>query len=384
MRHEEWRIARSLKITNPRRTTFPGSIGKLCFALTAFIFSYRGHSANTVQGGSHRNRRKRRYWYYKSLHVIIFVSGFRVFGAEFEGDWALVLPSQEAGWLSVHVDGEKTTAELLWAVGSPKPIPSLEVKDDILSFTKSIKNPSSPKQELAVLYRIDAAMEGDVLRCEMKPMEGGQATPFVGKRMPPLPARPEIDQIVFGEPIPLFNGRDLTGWHVSNPAKKNGWSVRDGVLCNDTPKTDFGAYGEFANLRTDADFDDFQLHIEYRLPAEIGGNSGVYLRGLYEVQVTHRDSTMQGINGPGAVFGRIAPEKNAGLPAGEWESLDVTLVARHVTVVLNGLKVIDNEPIAGPTGGALHSDVTASGPIYLQGDHTSVQYRNITLRSVMP
>lgn len=179
----------------------------------------------------------------------------------------------------------------------------------------------------------------------------------------------------------LFNGRDLTGWAVSNPAKTDGWSVRDGLLDNDTPKTDFGAYGDYANLRTLVEFKDFQLHIEYRLLAETGGNSGIYLRGMYEVQVTHRDSQMQGINGPGAVFGRIAPSHNAGKPAGEWEALDITLVDRHITVVLNGEKVIDNQPVLGCTGGALKSDATQPGPIYLQGDHTRVQYRNISLRA---
>ncbi len=138
-----------------------------------------------------------------------------------------------------------------------------------------------------------------------------------------------------------------------------------------------------ANLRTDREFRDFQLHIEYRLPQQVGGNSGIYLRGLYEVQVTHRDSRMQGINGPGAVFGRIAPLENAGKPAGEWETLDITLVDRHITVVLNEKKVIENQPVAGPTGGALLFDVTAPGPIFLQGDHTSVEYRNVILRPVV-
>lgn len=92
---------------------------------------------------------------------------------------------------------------------------------------------------------------------------------------------------------------------------------------------------------------------------------------------------MQGISGPGAVFGRITPTRNAGRPAGEWEQLEVTLVDRHITVVLNGERVIDNQPVAGCTGGALHSDVTAPGPIYLQGDHTSVQYRNLSLRPAL-
>lgn len=316
------------------------------------------------------------------LGVLFGVLAGRTAAAGVAGDWAFTTPSQEAGWLSVKEDGGKFTAELLWGVGAARPVADVKVTDGTLSFLRGIKRPLAPKEEAAVSYRITARPDGDVLRFTMVPAKGGEPASFSGKRMPPLPPRPDLSRVRFGNAIPLFNGRDLGGWHPSNPAKKNGWSVRDGVLCNDTPKTDFGAYGEYANLRTDADFTDFQLHLEFRLPRDGGGNSGIYLRGLYEVQVTHRDSSMQGINGPGAIFGRIKPAKNAGKPAGEWESYDITLVDRHVTVVLNGDKVIDNEPVAGPTGGALHSDVTAPGPIYLQGDHTAVQYRNITLRPI--
>jgi hypothetical protein len=293
------------------------------------------------------------------------------------GQWALELPNHEVGWLSVG----DAKVELMWGVGSARPVEKFDHQDGSLSFDKSIKRPLAPKEEPAVKYRITMTAEGESLRGSMQP-ESGAAIFFSGKKQPPMPTAPDLTKVVFGEAVTLFNGRDLTGWRVSNPAKKNGWSVRDGLLCNDTPKTDFSAYGEFANLRTDAEFEDFQLHIEYRLPPETGGNSGIYLRGMYEVQVTHRDSKMQGINGPGAVFGRITPTHNAGKPAGEWDVLDITLVDRHITVVLNGDKVIDNRPVAGCTGGALKSDATQPGPIYLQGDHTSVQYRNIVLRPV--
>jgi hypothetical protein len=152
-------------------------------------------------------------------------------------------------------------------------------------------------------------------------------------------------------------------------------------LVNETPKTDFSAYGDYANLMTERVFTDFQLHIEFKIESQ--RNSGIYLRGMYEAQVVDRDSRMQGISGIGAIFGRIAPSKNAGNPPGEWNAYDITLVDRHVTVVLNGETVIDNHPVEGPTGGALLSDVTQPGPIYLQGDHTSVRYRNIVLRPVV-
>jgi hypothetical protein len=299
------------------------------------------------------------------------------------GQWSLTLPTGEAGWLAVReVDG-KPVAELLWAVCSARPLERAEFHGATLTFLRPIRRPLAPKEEPAVRYRITCRADGDVLRCRMIPEQGGTAVEFSGKRQPPMPPRPDLSRVRFGAPMALFNGRDLTGWRVSDPAKRNGWSVRAGVLCNDTPKTDFGAYGDYANLRTEAEFEDFQLRLDYRLPAGIGGNSGIYLRGLYEVQVTHRDSKMQGINGPGAVFGRIEPTHNAGRPAGEWERIEITLVDRHVTVVLNGEKVIDNRPVEGCTGGALKSDVTAPGPIYLQGDHTAVEYRNFELRPVV-
>ncbi|MCB1275196.1 DUF1080 domain-containing protein [Prosthecobacter sp.] len=293
------------------------------------------------------------------------------------GQWSLDLPNDEKGWLSVESD----KVELMCGVGSARPVEKFERQNGVLSFDKSIKRPLAPKEEPTVKYRITMSAEGETLRGTMQP-ETGAAIIFSGKKQPPMPSAPDLSKVVFGEPITLINGRDLTGWRASNPAKKNGWSVRDGILCNDTPKTDFSAYGEHTNLRSDAEFEDFQLHIEYRLPPETGGNSGIYLRGMYEVQVTHRDSKMQGINGPGAVFGRITPTHNAGKPAGEWDVLDITLVNRHITVVLNGDKVINNQPVPGCTGGALKSDVIQPGPIYLQGDHTSVQYRNLLLRPV--
>ena len=133
--------------------------------------------------------------------------------------------------------------------------------------------------------------------------------------------------------------------------------------------------------RTVKELEDFRLHIEFKPPP--AGNSGIYLRGMYEAQVVDRDSRMQGMQGVGAIFGRIKPLKNAGKPGGEWNTYDITLVDRHVTVVLNGETVIDNEPVKGPTGGAIQSDVTKPGPIYLQGDHTSVSYRNIWIERIL-
>lgn len=133
---------------------------------------------------------------------------------------------------------------------------------------------------------------------------------------------------------------------------------------------------------------DWSLEMESGLPAwmrvlEKDGHPLVYLRGMYEAQVVDRDSRMQGLQGVGAIFGAIAPSINAGKPGGQWQTYDITLVDRHVTVVLNGQKVIDNQPISAPTAGAVFTHPMEPGPIYLQGDHTAVAYRNIYLAPVI-
>lgn len=85
----------------------------------------------------------------------------------------------------------------------------------------------------------------------------------------------------------------------------------------------------------------------------------------------------------GALYSRITPSVNAEKPVGEWQTLDITLVDRHLTVILNGKSIIDNAPVLGITGGAMTSDEFKPGPIYPQGDHTDVDYRNMILRPVM-
>ena len=209
-----------------------------------------------------------------------------------------------------------------------------------------------------------------------------QSDPFVGKKIPPMPASPpDLSKVRFRLPTSIFNGKSLTGWRPNESDKISGWSVKDGGLVNATPKTDFSSTGAYANLRTKAVYKDFWLHIEFLI--EEKRNSGVSLLGMYEAQVVDRDSRMQGLQGVGSVFGMIAPSKNAGKPGGQWQTYDLTLVDRHMTVILNGEKVINNQPGRGPMGGAVFTEPTRPGPIYLQGDHTSVTYRNFYLAPVI-
>jgi hypothetical protein len=295
------------------------------------------------------------------------------------GDWSLKLDSGEPAWMSV---GEKEVRMRVY-VGPEGPYAITKVIDGRIHFErKGNKKGKKASGFMSVTVgMIDGRLDGKIVRT---PVGGGsgETIRFTGKGIPPMPkSAPDLSKVRFGKTIALFNGKDLTGWRTHETDKINGWSARDGMLMNETPKTDFSATGAHANLRTEAEFEDFRLHIEFLIEEQ--RNSGVYLRGMYEAQVVDRDSRMQGISGPGAIFSRIAPSVNAGRPGGEWQTYDLTLVDRHVTVVLNGVKVIDNQPVIGPTGGAIHTDPAAPGPIYLQGDHTSVKFRNIFLSPVL-
>jgi len=137
----------------------------------------------------------------------------------------------------------------------------------------------------------------------------------------------------------------------------------------------------YGNIRTEQEFMDFNLKLEVNIPEK--NNSGVYLRGMYEIQVLDSYKKPLDSHNMGAVYSRITPTTAAEKKAGEWQTLDITLCDRHITVVLNGIIIIDNQPVPGPTGGAILWDVFAAGPIYLQGDHGKVSYRNIVLTPIV-
>ena len=210
---------------------------------------------------------------------------------------------------------------------------------------------------------------------------GVDTTTFTGTKLPPPPPAPDLAAIKFGTPVTLFNGKDLTGWKLVNEKQKNGFSVVEGILTNNPVQVEGQPHISYGNLRTEQVFEDFNLKLEVNVPVD--GNSGIYLRGMYEIQVS--DSYKKGLDphNMGGVYSRICPVVSAEKPAGEWQSFDITLCDRHITVILNGIKIIDNKPVFGPTGGALTSDVFAPGPIYLQGDHRAVQYRNIVLTPIV-
>ena len=303
----------------------------------------------------------------------------------FLGRWALYLPGG-AGWLNVHNDRGYLDAELLWRGGSVLPVDHAYITDGKLVVTRvsMISDENRPHRHLTQRFEFRPAFDELVGTAYMPARDGmGESTtPIKGKKLPDLPPAPTLAKAKWGEPIELFNGKDLSGWSLINPDHKNGWIVEDGVLINDPqqPADDPHRY-HYGNLRTDGTFEDFNLKLEVNIPE--GSNSGVYLRGIYEIQVVDSYGQDLDSHNMGGLYSRVKPSEAAEKPAGEWQTMDITLYNHHVTVVLNGKKILDNAPVLGVTGGAMTADEFSPGPIYLQGDHGKVLYRNIVLTPIM-
>jgi hypothetical protein len=305
----------------------------------------------------------------------------------FLGCWALTIPGGGAGWLGVEAKVGGLASSILWGGGSVVPTTSTTMDGDTLVVTRV----STDKDKNETTETITAKVQGDRLLLTTRKVKvaaadagkGATAKPFgqaefTGKRIADLPPAPDLSKVKFGEPIPLLNGKDLSGWRLMNEGADNGWSVVDGVLQNRVTKEPGKHFG---NLRTIAEFEDFNLRTEVR--TQEGSNSGIYLRGIYEVQIMESFGKPLNPHHMGALYSRITPSVSAEKPIGEWQTLDITLVDRHLTVILNGKTIIDNQPVLGCTGGAMTSDEFKPGPIYLQGDHTNVDYRNMVLRPVL-
>jgi hypothetical protein len=309
----------------------------------------------------------------------------------FVGRWALTIPGGAAGWLEITKESSWFDGSILWGGGSVVPVAHVAISDGVLTVTrvhnvdrKDAAGKITRKHQIT--ETLTAKLKGDALTgTRSMPRQNGlgfESGEFSGNRIPPLPARPNLATVRFGEPIELLNGRDLSGWRLIEGGGENGWSVENGVLENrPAPQVEGRPRRRFGNLRTDREFEDFNLKLEVSVPK--GSNSGVYLRGIYEVQVADSFGKPLDSHNMGAIYSRIMPTVAAEKPPGEWQTLDITLVDRHATVVLNGKTIIDNQPLAGCTGGAMWSDQFRPGPIFLQGDHGPVSYRNLVLRPVV-
>src|SRR5918999_4444849 len=278
------------------------------------------------------------------------------------GRWDITIRTPDGdrpSWLEVRRSGrEALVGQFVGIEGSARPISRIVTSGDSLRFA------IPPQWEQGTNdLTVEGRLDGDRLTGRMT-FPDGKSSDWSAVRAPSLrrPARPAWDS-----PIQLLNGKDLTGWRAVGG--ENQWTVSDGVLRS--PKSG-------ANLVTERTFGDFLLHIEFRYPK--GSNSGVYLRGRHEVQIEDNFGTDPDVHRFGAVYGFIAPSEMAARRPDEWQTFDITLVGRMLTVVANGRTIIFDREIPGITGGAIDSNEGAPGPILLQGDHGPVEYRNITIR----
>ena len=302
------------------------------------------------------------------LFVVFLLTGGLALGSprtafdsvSIEGRWDITLDlngKPAPSWLEVRHSGFRTlVGDWVGTGGSARPISQINYTNGHLRFS------IPPQWESG---NGDLVVEGDVKGTGLEgtiTFPDGKTHTWKGIRAPRLKREKTP---VWGQPIRLFNGRDLTGWRAMG---QNQWQAKDGVLFS--PKSG-------ANLMTEEKFNDFKLHIEFRYPK--GSNSGVYLRGRYEVQISDSKGAEATLGDLGAVYGFITPSEQVAKAPGEWQSYDITLVGRMITVVANGKTIICNREIPGITGGALDSNEGEQGPFYLQGDHGPVEFRNIVL-----
>ena len=282
---------------------------------------------------------------------------------DFAGRWDLTIQEaqqrQLPSWLELTRNGGTWNATFVGRWGNARPLPRIAVVGDQLTFV-------SPKEEED--SHNDLVFEGKLTGATLTGSAtgpNGASWKWTGQRAPALkPPR----KTTWSKPIQLFNGRDFSGWHFDNPAKASSWVVENGCLVNQSAGS---------NIATDYKFQNFKLHIEVNCPTN--ANSGIYLRGRYEVQVEDDSIQEPATHHMGAVYGFLAPTPEQPRRPGVWQTFDITFIGRWVTVVQNGHAIINHKEIPGITGGAFDSHEELPGPIYLQGDHGGIKYRNIVL-----
>ena len=274
--------------------------------------------------------------------------------------WDLTLKTPEGdlpSWLEVQEQGGQLKAQFVGRWGNARPLPKVEVSDGRITFV-SPKEEEGSKSDLV----FQGQLSGEQLSGTVNGSDG-KTWEWTGVRAPALD---KAKSPQWGEPIQLFNGKDLGGWRQSKPGPPD-WTVKDGNLVSP---------GNGPELISDRKFQDFKLHVEFDCGKD--ANSGVYLRGRYEVQVETESQGEGPSHHTGGVYGFLAPNPEQPRSPDTWQTFDITLIGRRVTVVQNGKTVIDNQEIPGITGGAVDSHEGEPGPIYLQGSEKGhVAFRKI-------
>ena len=291
------------------------------------------------------------------------------------GRWNITGTGENSGyvyWLEVKQDGGKLSGMLLNRGGHPLPLPVIKIENGELIFQPD-GGRSGPGPEFHL------RVQGDKLTGSVK--LGDRAIDLAGARPPKWGHYDANAPHKFGTPVALFDGKSMDAWDVQDKEKPMNWTVEDGAMTNTPPAN---------NLVSKQKFQDFKIQAEYKLdkphPGRNGepvkANSGIYLRGRYELQVLDDYGEKPFERGHMSVYGWHTPLVNASKPAGEWQSMEATVVGNKVTVVLNGQKVQDNVTLEAITGGALDANESEPGPIMLQGDHEKVWYRKVIVTPI--
>lgn len=266
-------------------------------------------------------------------------------------------------WLEVRMENGKPAGTFMNRRGGLVKLPEIEMVDGELIFSVGTR-PNFPKE----IHRARVE-EGRLLG---RLTAGDQEIPWIGVRPPQWGDQNANGRHRWGTPVQLFNGSTLENWVVQNPELPSGWNIVDGVMTNEARAN---------NLISKHRFENFKIRCEYMIAEK--SNSGIFLRGRYELQVVDDHGKEPGNQGNMAIYSRLQPLVNASLPAGQWQVMEATLVGNRLTVILNGKKVHDNAIIEGITGGALDSREGEPGPIMIQGDHGKVSFRKITVTPII-
>jgi hypothetical protein len=278
------------------------------------------------------------------------------------GRWDVTLQTPQrawSSWLEVREEHGQPRVRMVGRWGHARWLPQASIVDGHLRFV----SPAAEEGRADDMV-FDGVRAGDELQGTTTGPDGAAWT-WRAERAPTLAAAREPR---WGRPVRLFAGSDLRAWQPLSQAAKP-WRVVNGVLLSP---------GGGSDLRSLARFGDFKLHLEFK--AAPGANSGVYLRGRYELQIENdREPEAPNMRTAG-IYGYLAPSPAAPRTPGVWHRYDVTLAGRYVTVALDGKTVIDHQEIPGITGGALDSREGEDGPLVLQGSEDGqVSYRNIVV-----
>ncbi len=277
-----------------------------------------------------------------------------------EGTWNLTITEdgkEVPSWLEIkHSGNSALIGRFCYKFGSARPVSEILLSGAKFSF--SIPAQWEPE---GFDMQIIGEPAGEGLKGVLIYTDG-EIYNWVASRTPKLAYN---ENLKWTKPKALFNGENLEGWTALG---ENQWLVENGILKSPKPG---------ANLRTNETFKDFKLHVEFKYPKD--SNSGIYLRGRYEVQVADNAGLEPSNILFGGVYGLITPNEMVAKQAGEWQEYDITLIGRRVTIVANGKTIVKDQNIAGMTGGALDNNEAAPGPILIQGDHGPIELRNITI-----